>query len=72
LDDIADAGKRELANVAAQGESIHLGLRLHGETLKEEMRQKKKDELREKKSKANDECEKKGLFTYVRCRAKAG
>jgi len=61
LDDIADAGKRERANVAAQGESIHEGLRLHGETIK--------DEIREKRT-ANEKSEKKGL--YVHCMAKAG
>jgi len=63
LEDIADAGKREQANVAAQGESIYEGLRLHEETLKDEMREKRR---------ANDEREKKGFYTYVHCRAKAG
>ena len=62
MDDIADAGKREQANVAAQGESIYEGLRLHGETLKDEMREKRR---------AHDERDKKGLYTYVHCRAKA-
>jgi len=63
LKDIADAGKQQRANVAAQGESIYEGLRRHGETLKDELREEKK---------ANDEREKKGLYTYVHCRAKTG
>ena len=63
MEDIADAGKQERANVAAQGESIYEGLRQHGETLKDELREKRK---------ANEEREKKGLYTYVHSRATAG
>ena len=61
MDDIADAGKRERANVAALGESIYEGLRRHGEALKDELREERR---------AHDDRENKGLYTYVHCRRK--